>query len=152
MEHSAEKIVHEGYIEEINSNEIKVNLLAVSACASCHARGACTASDTENKIIEVPYINGFKTGEKVKIEMKNSLGTRALVLGYVLPFFIVLSALLIASSITSSELVAGISALSVLVPYYLILFMYRKKFKKTFAFVIKKISKDIQQTETKIQN
>ncbi|MFC2152872.1 SoxR reducing system RseC family protein, partial [Bacteroidota bacterium] len=62
-----------------------------------------------------------------------------LFLGYVLPFILVLSLLIVLTTITENEAVAGISALAILVPYYLILFLLKDKIRKKFTFTINKI-------------
>ena len=42
-------IEHEGIIEHIDGNHIKVRILQQSACSACHAKGYCTAADSSEK-------------------------------------------------------------------------------------------------------
>ena len=133
-------IEHKGRIESIHGNKIDINFIAVSGCASCQLKGVCSTSDLQEKRVEVfDYTNQFTVGEEVNVVLKQSLGFRALFLGYVLPFLLVLSVLIILTFITNNEAVSGIGALSVLVPYYLILYLLRNKIQKQFNFSIKKI-------------
>jgi sigma-E factor negative regulatory protein RseC len=133
-------IEHKGRIESIDGNKINVNFLAMSGCASCHAKGVCSAADMQEKSVEVfDYTNQYTMGEEVNVILKQSLGFRALLLGYVLPFILVLFILIVLTAITDNEAIAGLSALSVLVPYYLILFLLKDKIRKKFTFAIHKI-------------
>ncbi len=133
-------IEHKGRIDSIDGNKINVNFLAMSGCASCHAKGVCSAADMQEKFVEVfDFTNQYKIGEEVNVTLRQSLGFRALFLGYVLPFILVLLILIILTSMTDNEAVAGLSALSVLVPYYLILFLLKDKIRKKFTFTINKI-------------
>jgi sigma-E factor negative regulatory protein RseC len=132
-------IEHKGKIDSITGNKIKVHFLNVSACASCHAKGVCTASDMENKEIEVYDTSGkFEEGEEVNILLQQSLGFRALLFGYVIPFILVLVALFIINAFTSNEVIIGVGAIGILVPYYLIIYYLKDRFEKVFSFNIQK--------------
>ena len=137
---NSKSIEHKGRIESIDGNKINVNFLAMSGCASCHAKGVCSAADMQEKSVEVfDFTNQYKLGEEVNVTLKQSLGFRALFLGYVLPFILILFILIILSAITKNEAISGIGALSVLVPYYLVLFLLKDKIRKKFTFTINKI-------------
>jgi len=136
----SKSIEHKGRIDSIHGNKINVSFLAMSGCASCHAKGICSAADMQEKSVEVTdYTNQYNIGEEVNITLKQSLGFRALFLGYVLPFILVLSILISLTALGFNEAVAGLGALSVLFPYYLILFLLRNKIRKKFTFTINKI-------------
>ncbi|MGC9373897.1 MAG: SoxR reducing system RseC family protein [Bacteroidales bacterium] len=139
MSHS-KSIEHRGRIESIKGNQIKVRFLAQSACASCHAKGFCSAADMQEKVVDVfDQPHQYKVGETVNIVLRQSLGFKALWLGYVLPFLLVLSVLIILSVTTKNEVISGVGALSVLVPYYTILYYTRNKVQKQFTFTLHKI-------------
>lgn len=134
------KIDHEGTILKIKDGKICVGIVNVSACSACHAKGACTMSDMKEKSIDViDYSNKFEVGEKVNLSYRESLGWLAMFLAYVLPFIVVLITLFIATAISGDELISGISALAILIPYYLILAFFKGRLKKTFSFTIDKI-------------
>jgi sigma-E factor negative regulatory protein RseC len=135
-------IEHKGKIDSIEGNRIKIHFLNISACASCHAKGVCTASDMENKEVEVvDYSGNFNTGEEVRVLLQQSLGFKALLWGYVVPFLVVLTGLFVLSSLTNNEVIAGVGALSLLVPYYIALYLLKERIKKVFSFTIQKIDK-----------
>jgi len=133
------QIDHVGTISKIKDEKITVSILNVSACAGCHAKSACSMSDMKEKEIDIiDYSSSFKLGEKVKIVYQESLGWLALLLAYVLPFVIVLTTLFIATAFTN-ELISGLLALGILLPYYSLLYFFKDRLKKTFSFTIHKI-------------
>jgi len=134
-----ETIEHLGVIKEITSKTIKVGLLNVSACSTCHTKATCSVSDVDNKVIDV--INAgqeIKKGETVKVVFQKSLGPLALFLGYLLPFIILMIALLVTMQLTNNEVMAGLVSLMSVGIYYLALALFRKKLKSTFTFKILK--------------
>ncbi|WP_321280618.1 SoxR reducing system RseC family protein [Marinifilum fragile] len=134
------QIDHEGTILEIMDGKITVGIVNVSACAGCHAKGACTMSDMKEKSIDViDYSNKFSVGEKVRLTYRESLGWFALMLAYVIPFVLVLLVLFIATAFTNDELISGLLSLAILPPYYIILSFFKGRLKKTFSFTIEKI-------------
>jgi len=138
-ETNSSSVEHWGVIKEITPKSIKVSLLNVSGCASCHTRGTCSVSDVDNKIIDV--INAgekYKKGEKVKVVFEKSLGPLALLIGYVGPFVFLILVLIISWSVTKNEMIAGLSSLSSVGVYYIFLTLFRKKLKSTFTFRILK--------------
>jgi len=136
-----EQIEHTGIVSEIKDNELKVNIMQASACAKCSVSGACGVSEDTEKIISIRNVNpaAYTLGEKVNVFYRRSLGFRALFLGYLLPFLIVLTSLIILTTITQNEGLSGLVALGLLLPYYLILYFTKDRIKKTFAFSIEKI-------------
>lgn len=70
----------------------------------------------------------------VTVIFRESSGLRALFLGYVLPFLILLITLIIAIEVTGNELFGGVIALALLVPYYFALYFTKDKLKKIFTF------------------
>ena len=134
------QIIHPGIIKSISGNELQVCIIAQAACASCTLKGACSVSEVDKKIIDICVENpdDYKNGESIEVYFKQSLGFRALFLGYVLPFLILVISLITLMSITQNELLSGVISLMLLIPYYLILYFSKDKIKKTFAFSIKK--------------
>jgi sigma-E factor negative regulatory protein RseC len=134
------RISHEGVIASLNKDRVTVKITSYAACTSCHAKGACNISGTEEeKMLQVPVPNpAFRIGEKVRVVLDRSLGFKALLLGYVLPFLIVLTALLAMTAAGTHELVAGLISIAVLVPYYIGLKLMRGKVDRQFSFFIQK--------------
>jgi sigma-E factor negative regulatory protein RseC len=133
-----ETIEHIGVISEIRSNLILVDLSVQSACAACHAKGVC--GEGEQKTIEVRTDkNFFNVGEKVNVIMRQSLGMKALFLGYLMPFIVVVSTLFTLMMLGVSEGISGLLSIVLLGPYYYVLYLLKDKIKREFNFDIEKI-------------
>lgn len=131
-------IEHEGIVEEINPQHIKVRIVNESACASCHAKGACTTADLQDKLIDVyQSISNLSVGQKVMLLGKKSLAPKAVLLAYVFPLILILATLIIAFYATNNELLAGVLSLAVLIPYFAIIYFLKDKLERTFSFSIK---------------
>ncbi|MFV0290138.1 MAG: SoxR reducing system RseC family protein [Mangrovibacterium sp.] len=134
------EITHEGIIKRIEERKITVGIVSQSSCASCHAKGACMASDTQEKELEiVRYSGDYRVGERVLVVGKTSQGFYALFYAYVLPFAILMTLLIIMTNLGKSEgFSAGVSLFS-LIPYYLVLYAFRNKISRKLEFEIKSI-------------
>ncbi len=135
-----EKIEHKGIIKEISGNELHISIINKSSCVSCNIKGSCSVSDINEKIIDVFVMNPneYKLGEKVEVFFNQSLGFRALLIGYLYPFLVMLLTMIIMLKVTQRELLSGLTALGVLIPYYVIVNLTKARLKKTFSFSIKK--------------
>ncbi|MCF8301656.1 MAG: SoxR reducing system RseC family protein [Bacteroidales bacterium] len=129
-------IRHPGTIVNVKNNKVEVKILNQSACANCHVKGMCNVAEMEEKIVEVPKPphKEYREGERVEILMERSLGARAVLIGYFLPFLLFLATLIISLQLVSSEGFAALIALGILIPYYLILAQNQESIKKTFSF------------------
>ncbi len=125
----------------MTDHKLLVNIVNQSACSTCHAKGACTVSDFQDKEIEVTEFSGSYTpGQEITVVFKESKGFAALLWGYVIPFIIVLLTLIVALEITSNELTAGLISLGILIPYYTTLYFLRHHLKKIFKFEVEEIN------------
>lgn len=132
-------LTQKGNIHKIDSRNYYISISAQSACSSCHSQGVCNVTEIKEKIIEVPLKPGenFKEGDVVEVLMKKSLGTKAVIIGYIIPFILLLISLLAALKIFDNDGIAGLISISVLVLYYLILYFMKDKINKTFTFSIR---------------
>lgn len=133
-----ENISHPGIVEQVTDDKVIVKIIAMSACSSCHAKSMCNVADMEEKIVEVRKIpqREFKKNDQVTVSMKKSLGSRAVLLGYIFPFVLMIATLLLVLFLSGDEGAAGLSAILILIPYYWLLYIYRSKLKSTFSFTI----------------
>jgi sigma-E factor negative regulatory protein RseC len=138
---SQEKIKHQGKVISVEKSTAKVLILSQSACSSCHARGACTIIDLQEKIIDVEIGNNvqFELNENVNVVMKQSYGNKAVLYGYFLPFLFVFLVLILALNITGDEALSGLLSLAVLIPYYIVLYVFKEKLKSKFRFHLEKL-------------
>ncbi len=132
-------IDHEGIIERIDGGVAHVRIDSQSACAACHAKGACSAADQGEKFLDVA-IQGesYNAGEVVRVEVSKHLGFKAVALGYIYPFLVLMAVLITLTLLGFDEMRAGIYALLSLIPYYLLLYLIRGRIGSAFTFSIKK--------------
>jgi len=132
-------IDHEGIIEQIEDEVAHIKISSESACAGCHAKGVCGAAGQTDKYLDIPVHEGeYHPGEHVRVLITSQLGLKAVTLGYIYPFLILMGVLVICLVAGMTELRAGMVALLSVPLYYLILFLSRKHISKTFSFNIQK--------------
>ena len=128
----------------IEGDKLFVRMMVNSACSGCHAKTVCGVSETAEKIVEVDVASGadFTIGEQVEVALlDNKMGTRSVVLAYVVPF-VVLSVMLIGATIVGlSEGVAVLAAMAGVVAYYVVLWGLRERLKNKIKFIIIKQTK-----------
>lgn len=135
----SERIVHEGVIDHTGQNSVFVRILSKSACSECHSKSMCSISEMTEKLVEVRSPGSqFTAGQQVNVILDQSLGNKAVFLGYLLPFALMIVTLFAASSLLS-ELWAGLSAIVVLASYYLILSLFKSRLSKSFSFRIEPV-------------
>lgn len=139
-------IEHEGEVCEISPKGMKVKVISKSACAACHAKGLCGSSDTKEKFIDIKRENfiaedkdSFKIGDKVMVNMEESLGMRAVWIVYAVPTVILVTILLYLQSLNVQELVVGIIAIGAIALYFFLLYIFRGKLGRRFRFTVYKI-------------
>lgn len=137
---SSGTVKHEGIVSKVEGNRITVSFMAQSACGECSAKNLCQISEQKEKeiVIENPS-QSFRPGEPVQIIMHSSMGLRAVFLGYVIPFILLIAALAIGDKIFSDELYVGLFGLGVAGMYYLALYLFRDIVSGKFSFTIRKM-------------
>ncbi len=136
---AGDKIVtHPGVIKRVDGNKVSVSVISKAGCASCQLKGSCSVGEVEEKVVEMDLPRGFsfKEGQMVTVEMKQSLGTMAVLLGYVFPFLVVLLSLILFLQLGADQGLAGIFSLLLLIPYYGILYLLKDFFSKKFQYNI----------------
>lgn len=138
-ENIANQISHDGIIKQIDDQKIIVSIVSMASCASCQVKGVCSASDVEEKILEVKKKPGmeYKVGEFVTIVTNQNVGAWAVMFGYVFPLIVVVIALIVLTTVMEDEGVAGLIAILLLVPYYAGLYLSRQKMSDSFEFTLK---------------
>jgi len=136
----SQKIEHTGIVTHIDGTKIQVQIVQLSACSSCHAKGACSASDMDEKLIDAETTDTtLKIGDQVQLTGESSMGLFAVLIAFIIPFLLILISLFILRSYTTNEALSGTIALGVLVPYFIILSLFNKKLKNKLKFTVQKI-------------
>ena len=134
----SQKISHAGVIESIQGDSIKVRIVQTSACAACKVASHCNAAESKVKVVDVFCCDTAKytTGQEVVVWASKDVANKALVLGFGLPFLLMIAVLVIVLRIADNEGVAALVALGSLVPYYLLLWWWRDKIQRGISFHI----------------
>jgi len=130
------KISHSGIIHSITDGCIRVQIVQTSACAACKVASHCNAAESKIKIVDVMSNNtsGYKVGQEVTVWASKDVANRALMLGFGVPFLLLICVLMVALKLTGNEGVAALAAIASLVPYYVALWLMRDKIQQQISF------------------
>lgn len=134
----SKNITHDGVVIKVEGQDVHVQIIQHSACSGCHAKGACTASDSKNKTI-VAQSRGeeYNIGDRVTLIGSNSMAWSALAYAFILPTVLALVLLFVVSGYVG-EVAACLYVIAMLAVYYLVLFLFRSKLETKFVFYIEK--------------
>ena len=136
---AAAEISHIGKIVDIAPDFITVEIVAESACATCHAAGLCGTADATHKAISVPVTMGdWHVGQEVQVLLKRSMGFKAVWLAYAIPLVVLMAVLLGLNAAGLGELASGLAAIAAVGVYYLFLWLFRNRLKNEYSFNKKK--------------
>ncbi|MBR5573255.1 MAG: SoxR reducing system RseC family protein [Paludibacteraceae bacterium] len=156
-------IKHDGVIIALNEDGTAlVRIVQTSACAACKAKAMCASAESAEKEMTVVLLgeNGkvktennstqsyttlhdstqsYHVGDTVEVIVQQKMGWKAVVLAYLLPFFVMLAVMLIGNAIWAvREEILGTVALCAMALYYLLLGMFKDKLQKEFSFTARK--------------
>jgi len=134
-------ICHQGIIKEIKANTLFVEIERSAACSACHAKGACLASQRKDEIIPIftPNPDTFQVSEVVQVNMKKTMGSKAVVIAYLCPFLALALGLFVTYSFTNNELLSIGVAFGATALYFLFIKKMETRLKKHFTFFVSKI-------------
>jgi sigma-E factor negative regulatory protein RseC len=131
------EISHEGLVQIADGNCVTVLLSPKTNCTGCLEKNSCNLSGKDNKIVTISGNYNVRPGDDVIVSMKKSMGYFALFLGYLLPLFLVVLLLVLLLLFSVNELLSGLLSIGILLPYYMILILFRKEINKKISFTIK---------------
>lgn len=134
------KIKHAGVVDGVEGECVRVRILQSSACSACKVAAHCNASETKEKIIDVMDADAshYQKGDQVMVVADTAVGFRASLYGYLLPLILMVVTLVGVLAATHSEGLAALSALGILVPYYVLLFLMRNKLRNRLSFTLER--------------
>ena len=146
-----------------------VRIVQTSACAACKAKAMCASAESVEKEMTVVLLSqeprtrnqdasamtdqskvtslgslllapeAYKVGDTVEVMVQQKMGWKAVVLAYLLPFFVMLVVMFVGNAIwTVREEILGTVALCAMALYYLVLGMFKDKLQKEFSFTARK--------------
>ena len=135
-------IKHDGIIIALNEDGTAlVRIVQTSACAACKAKAMCASAESAEKEMTVVLLGDeqWAVGNEVEVMVQQKMGWKAVVLAYLLPFFVMLAVMLIGNAIWAiREEILGTVALCAMALYYLVLGMFKDKLQKEFSFTARK--------------
>lgn len=135
------KIKHAGVVDGVEGECVRVRILQSSACSACKVAAHCNASETKEKIIDVMDADAshYQKGDQVMVVADTAVGFRASLYGYLLPLILMVVTLVGVLAATHSEGLAALSALGILMPYYVLLFLMRNKLRNRLSFTLERL-------------
>ena len=132
------KIKHSGVVENIVGDCVSVRIVQTSACAACKVASHCNAAESKEKLVDVRCTNSaaYKKGQQVVVTASTEVAARALLLGFGLPFVVLVSVLFIVLQVSGNEALAALSGLAALLPYYVALYLFRNRIREQLSFAI----------------
>ena len=132
------QVSHTGIVEGVADGCVSVRILQTSACAACKVAGHCNAAEAKEKMVDVWCADAarYAVGQQVTVAASMAVARKALVLGFVMPFLLVVAVLVTVLYLTKNEGTAAMAALGSLIPYYLLLWWYRDRIQRDITFQI----------------
>ena len=106
-----ELIEHDGIVRQVNPNNVIVEFSSDFNCSGCHAEALCNISGKHDKSIEITGNYNVSPGDTVTVLMKEAMGYKAVILGYLIPLMLVIAGLSVMVSIGLKEFIAGIGSI-----------------------------------------
>lgn len=131
-------INHEGIVTSTGNGKVSVRITQAAACATCKIAGHCNASEQQEKTIEVYTDDAqhYHVGESVKVSTDAHTGHRAVWLGYGIPLVLMVVTLFLVRLLSGSDGAAALSAIAILIPYYILLYLFRARIAQKVKFNI----------------
>lgn len=135
-----DKICHTGIIDSIDDENVTVRILQTSACAACKVASHCNASESKEKLVDVKVadVGAWKVGDFVTVCASRNVVSRAMLLAFALPLALMVATLVAVVAITGDEGAAGLWSIAVLVPYFLVIWLFRHRISRQISFSIER--------------
>ena len=135
-------IKHDGIIIALNEvGTALVRIVQTSACAACKAKAMCASAESAEKEMTVVLLGDeqWAVGNEVEVMVQQTMGWKAVVLAYLLPFFVMLAVIFTGNALWNvREEILGTAALCAMALYYIVLRLFKDKLQKEFSFTAKK--------------
>lgn len=128
---------HFGKVQSVDDESLVIKIIPESACAGCHAKGYCSLFGDSEKTVVLKGRYDVARDDTVIVEMNEKTGFSALLFGYLIPFAVLVSSLVILALLSLPEIATAFLSLSVLAVYYVILYFFRSHLEKKFTFTLK---------------
>lgn len=134
------RIDHQGTIDSIEGNHVRVRIIQTSACSSCKAKSLCMSSEAKEKTIDVIdyHADRYVVGQRVTVCASMSMGRNAVIIAFLIPLVLIVGWVVVALTVLHiGELNAICGALVICAVYYLVLRLVNRYIEREFSFWIK---------------
>ena len=129
-------IEHDGIVTQVAETFIIVTIQSQTACAGCHAKGACGMSEMALKSITTEKPNE-DVGDKVIVSASTQNAMLSVLLAYIVPSILIIAVLALLILAGTSEVLAATLSLTTTTVYFIVLYLLRNKFAKKIKFKVK---------------
>lgn len=134
-------IRHEGTVESIDDEHIRVRIVQHSACSACKVAAHCNASESKEKIVDVFHDrqHHLRVGDAVIVGTSSHSVGKALLLGFGLPLLLILIVIGVLFAVGVNEGITALIAIMALIPYYIGLWIFRQRIADNITFFIEDV-------------
>lgn len=132
------EITHRGFVSAVADGSVKVSLFRPAACGSCLMKGHCGAEHEHREHFEIEA-QGYALGDEVQLTMSTGTGLGAVLVAYIIPFIVLMLALITSLQLALSEGMSAVISLLAVGLYYVILKMASATIRHHFSIHIKKL-------------
>lgn len=113
-----------------------VRIAEAPACEDCKAASLCHSAEKTEKFVDavLPAERTYHEGDRVVVVGSPSMGMRATWLGFGIPLLLLVGGIMVGAQVLSNETTGALVGLSLLMAYYLGLWLYRGRLNKEFVF------------------
>ena len=131
-------IEQSGIVTQVADTFIIVTIQSQTACAGCHAKGACGMSEMALKSITAEKPDeDVKIGDKVIVCASTQNAMLSVLLAYIVPSALIILILTLLILAGVNEVMAATLSLVVTSIYFICLYLLRNKFAKKIKFKVK---------------
>lgn len=100
----------------------------------------CMSAESQQKQMDAIMLEPMQVGDRVEVEVRERLAWKAVLLAYILPFFVMMTVIAILDFATDwSEAIVGTLSLCATALYYIGLSVFKHRLQKQFTFTARKL-------------
>ena len=135
------RVRHEGIVDAVTEDGVRVRIAQPSACSSCASSDNCRTAGCRERLVDVkPVSSNYREGERVVVSMSRHAGKVSVLLAFVAPFLLILLLIFSVWSFTKDERWAALAGILGVVLYYGVLSLFRKRIADTISFKLEEVN------------
>lgn len=129
-------IEHQGIVESVTEEGVRVSILQVAACAECKAKSLCSSAESKEKVVDVyGRYEDLHVGDVVTVYGSMQMASKAVRLAFVYPMILLLLIGFVCLGLLGwSESTVLILMLATVAVYFCIVYALRSRLERNFRF------------------